>query len=184
VLVPLYVLAGLSMMAGYMGLPQFWGDMMLPPEVSSDSLGNFLASVVVTTPHSVPRANAWALVVLAVSASIGGFFLAWLAYVRLTKLAARFAKKTTSIVAFVRNSYYIDELYDFAVVRPLLFVSDRIVARFIEARVVDGTFVEGAGRAVRGIASELLRPMQSGLTQAYFFFMIAGVAAMLVYLVG
>ena len=184
VLVPLYVLAGLSMMAGYMGLPQFWGDMMLPPEVSSDSLGNFLASVVVTTPHSVPRANAWALVVLAVSASVGGFLLAWLAYVRLTKLAARFAEKMTSIVAFLRHSYYIDEFYDFVVVRPFLFVSDRIVARVIEARVVDGTFVEGAGRAVRGLAHEVLRPTQSGLTQAYFFFMIAGVAAMLVYLVG
>lgn len=184
VLVPLYVLAGLSMMSGYMGLPQFWGDMMLPPEVSSDSLGNFLASVVVTTPHSIPRTNAWALVVLAVSASLGGFLLAWLAYVRLTKHTAKLAEKTTSIVALLRNSYYIDELYNFVVVRPLFFVSDRIVARFIEGRVIDGTLVEGTGRAVRGIANELLRPTHSGLAQAYFFFMIAGVAAMLVYLVG
>ena len=184
VLIPLYILAGLSMMAGYMGLPQFYGDMLLPADVSSDSLGNFLASVVVTTGYDVPRANESALVVLAIAAFFGGFLLAWLSYVRMTALAARFAERTSSIAGLLRNRYYIDEAYGFLVVRPLFFLSERVLARFIEERVIDGALVQGSARAVRAFASELLRPTQSGFAQAYLFFMVAGVAAMLVYLVG
>ena len=184
VMFPLYALAALSILGGYVGLPQFWGDMMLPPEVHSDSLGNFLASVVVRAQHDIPRAQSWALVVVATAAFAGGLVAAWLVYVRAPSWIVAFQARTLSLQAFARGGFGVDALYARALVAPLRVVADRVLFRGVDALLIDRVAVEGVARAVRGIASGVLRHAQSGLVQTYLFFLVAGSVAIALFLVG
>jgi len=184
VMYPLYVLAALSMLGGYVGLPQFWGDMLLPPEVSSDSLGNFLANVVVHREHEIPRAQAWALVVVATLAFLGGLGAAFLAYGRSPALLGGLRERTRALQAFARGGFGFDALYDRAVVRPLAFLADRVLARAVDAFLIDRVAVEGSARSVVFFARTVLRHAQSGLVQTYLFFIVAGSVAIALFLVG
>ena len=184
VLVPLYILAGLSLTGGYMGLPQFWGDMLLPSGISSDSLGNFLSTVVVTSSHDVPRANAWALIVLATAALSIGWLGAWLVCVRSPAFARRIAERTSTLIGWLRAGLNVDAAYRVVFVRPLQLIARRVMADAVERRAIDGALVEGAARGVQALASGLLRHAQSGFAQAYLFFTVAGAAALLIYMVG
>jgi len=80
------------------------------------------------------------------------------------------------------NRYYVDEIYDSLIVRPLVKLSDRVLWRIIDDGVIDGVAVNGTARAVRAIAANGLKYAQSGLAQSYVFFMIAGALAIVGYL--
>jgi NADH:ubiquinone oxidoreductase subunit 5 (subunit L)/multisubunit Na+/H+ antiporter MnhA subunit len=53
----------------------------------------------------------------------------------------------------------------------------------VDAGVIDGVMVNGTARGVRALAAHGLKYAQSGLAQTYVFFMIAGAAAVVAYLV-
>jgi NADH-quinone oxidoreductase subunit L len=80
------------------------------------------------------------------------------------------------------NKYYIDEIYDAAIVRPLVWVSDRVLFRTVDVGLIDGLAINGTANAVRSIAGNGLKYVQSGLTQTYVFLMIAGAVAIITYL--
>jgi len=68
-------------------------------------------------------------------------------------------------------------------VRPLVWVSDRVLFRLLDAGLIDGVAVNGSARTVRAFASNGLKYAQSGLAQAYIFAMIVGAVAIVGYLV-
>ncbi|MCG8589285.1 MAG: hypothetical protein MJE66_08335, partial [Proteobacteria bacterium] len=72
---------------------------------------------------------------------------------------------------------------DAVIVRPLVAVSDAVLYRSIDAAAIDSTGVDGAGRAVRAIAGDVLRYAQTGLTQGYLLLMVLGTVALVGYLV-
>ena len=76
------------------------------------------------------------------------------------------------------NKYWIDELYDAVVVRPLVAISDRVLYRVVDAGIVDGVLVNGTARSVQALAAHGLKYAQSGLAQGYVFFMIVGATAL------
>ena len=80
------------------------------------------------------------------------------------------------------HKYWIDELYDALIVRPLVRVSDRVLYRGLDAGLIDGVAVNGSARVVQGLAANGLKYAQSGLTQGYVFFMIAGAVAIVAFL--
>ena len=80
------------------------------------------------------------------------------------------------------NKYYVDEIYDAVFVRPLVAVSERVLFRGLDQGLVDGAFVNGTARAVRALAADGLKYLQSGFAQAYIFLMIVGTAAIVGYL--
>ena len=77
------------------------------------------------------------------------------------------------------NKYYVDEVYDAAVVRPLVSGSRSVLWRFIDAAGIDG-IVNGVGWAVRG-AGMLLRFIQTGLVRSYVALILVGAAIVIVY---
>jgi NADH-quinone oxidoreductase subunit L len=180
---PLYVLAALSVLGGIVGMPQFWGNMMQIE--GSDSLGNFLASVVTLRPlHEAAPATEWELLGITLAFSGAGFAVALVAYVLRPELGDR-ARRVLALPARVlARRFYVDEIYDTVVVRPLVFVSDRVLFRGVDAGLIDRGLVEGTARAVRGLTSGGLRYVQSGLTQAYLLLVVAGTVAVLAYLIG
>ena len=110
-------------------------------------------------------------------------FMAWLLYVVWPDLPARIARHSGFAFRTLVNKYWVDEIYDALVVRPLVFVSDRVLFRAIDAGLIDGLAVNGTARSVRALASHGLKYVQSGLTQGYLLLMVVGTLAIVGYLV-
>jgi NADH-quinone oxidoreductase subunit L len=180
---PLYLLAVLTVFGGLLGMPQFWGDMMEVTE--SDSLGLFLSGVVaVREPHLIALGVAWQLVGMAFLASLVGFGWAFVLYISRPKLAVLLARVLSIPQYALARKLWVDEIYDTLLVRPLVFLSDRVLFRGIDVGLIDEGLVGGTARAVRGIAAHGLKYAQSGLAQAYLLIMVAGTVALLAYLIG
>jgi len=181
VLVPLLVLAFFSVTAGYMGLPQVWGDLLGIPE--SNSLGNFLGPVLAQGElHHLEHATEYLLAVAAIAVALLGFGLAYLLYFARPGLADRFADALPAAHRTLSNKYWVDELYDLLIVRPTVFLSDRVCYRILDAGLIDAVAVNGTAHTVRALAAHGLRHLHGGLTQSYVFFMIAGAVAIVGYL--
>jgi len=182
ILWPLYALAVLSVVGGFLGLPQFWGDMLGIPH--SDSLGNFLHQSVASAPHhAIAHSTEWALVGLAVGAAAVGLGLGWLFYERQPELPGRLASSASGLYRAVRDRYRVDEAYDAAIVRPLVALSDRLLYRAVDAGLIDGVLVNGTARSVRAFAAHGLRHLQSGLAQGYLLLMVVGTLAIVTWLI-
>jgi NADH-quinone oxidoreductase subunit L len=82
----------------------------------------------------------------------------------------------------LKNKYYLDELYDRAIVHPLVALSERVLYRGVDVRVIDGAVVNGSARAVRALANYGFKYAQSGLTQGYLFVMVLGALVLVAYL--
>jgi NADH-quinone oxidoreductase subunit L len=179
---PLQILAVLSVFGGIIGMPQFWGDLMQVSD--SDSLGGFLSSVVmVREAHALDVGEVAQLLGAVLAVSIAGFGLAYLMYISRPQLLARVAPFIAIPRRIVARRFWIDEIYDALIVRPLVFFSDRVLYRGIDTALIDRGLVEGSALAVRALAEGALKHVQSGLTQAYLLVVLAGTVAVLAYLV-
>ncbi len=178
---PLVVLAVLSVLGGAIGLSQLWGDLIGIPH--SNSLLNFFQGVVTEHPHQVSHSTELALAGAAVAAMAVGFAFAYWLYVASPRLPATIRGGLGPVFRLVRDKYYIDELYDAVIVRPLVRFSDRVLFRWIDAGLIDGLGANGSAEVVRASAGRVLKYAQSGLTQGYLFAMVVGTVAVVAWLV-
>ena len=100
------------------------------------------------------------------------------------ELPGEIVQRAGGLYRLVASKYYVDEIYDAVLVRPLVKLSDAVLFRVVDAGLIDGVVVNGTARGVRAVASNGLKYAQSGLAQGYVFFMILGAAAILGYLLG
>jgi len=126
-------------------------------------------------PDYVPH-PAWPIV-LAILIGLGGLALAWF----LLKPARLGDADTTPAYTdtagrVLFNKWYIDEIYDAVVVRPVMALS-RGFSNFFDRGVIDG-LIDGAGRTAQGVGLMFGR-MQTGLVNTYAFVIIVGVLAVL-----
>ena len=177
---PLVVLAALAVVGGAIGLPQIWGDLIGIPH--SNSLANFFHGGVSEHAHQASHATEWALAAAAVAAMTVGFLLAYWLYVVSPDLPARIRAGLGPVFRTVRNKYYVDEVYDAVIVRPLVAFSDRVLYRWIDAGLIDGLGANGTAQLVRASAGRVLKYAQSGLVQGYLFAMVVGTAAVIAWL--
>jgi NADH-quinone oxidoreductase subunit L len=178
---PLWLLAVFAAVAGYGGLPQVWGDLFGIDE--SNSLANFLAPALpAAAPHEISHATEYQLALAAIGMAAAGTLLAFLLYVRWTELPGRLASALSAPYRLLRDKYYVDELYDALLVRPTVWISDRVLFRVVDAGLIDGLAVNGSARGVRALAANGLKYLQTGFTQSYIFLMIVGTAAIVGYL--
>jgi NADH-quinone oxidoreductase subunit L len=179
---PLYVLAFFSVVAGYVALPQVWGNLLGIPD--SNSLDHFLAPALVEdAPHAIERGAELALAATAVAVAGLGALAAWYLYVRRPELPARLTRALRAPYALLRNKYWVDELYDLLFVRPTVFLSEKVLFRAVDATLIDGIAVNGTARGVRSLADGALKYLHSGLTQSYVFVMLIGAVVLVGWLV-
>jgi NADH-quinone oxidoreductase subunit L len=78
------------------------------------------------------------------------------------------------------NKYYVDELYDAAIVHPLRDGSTSVLWKTVDARIIDGA-VNGTGHLVRESAGAL-RLLQNGSLRVYAASLFTGALLVLGYL--
>jgi NADH-quinone oxidoreductase subunit L len=80
---------------------------------------------------------------------------------------------------FLEHKWYFDELYDAAVVRPVLAFG-RFGQTVVETRFVQGVVIGGATSTVRG-ATSFARAIQSGYLRAYAALLLVGLSGLALY---
>jgi NADH-quinone oxidoreductase subunit L len=192
-LAPLVILAALSFVGGWVGVPQFMRghneiEHFLAPVMESGSAvaGEAVSDKDTTTSHAGEATpentnEEWLLAGTSVLAAIVGLFFAWLLYYKRPELPDRITAKMHGVYMMVLHKYYIDEGYGAIFVKPLLALSTVVLWRGVDQGVIDG-LVNGAGSASQGIGGELRR-MQSGNIRSYAAWVAIGAAAILGYMI-
>jgi NADH-quinone oxidoreductase subunit L len=190
---PLVILAVLSFVGGWVGVPQFMGghnavEHFLSPVMQSAPAvaGETVPDKDATTSHAgeaTPEntSEEWLLAGTSVAAALIGLFFAYLLYYKRPELPDRITAKMHGIYTMVLHKYYIDEGYGAIFVKPLLALSTVVLWRGVDQGVIDG-LVNGAGSASQGVAGELRR-MQSGNIRSYAAWVAIGAAVILGYMI-
>ena len=179
VFMPLAVLAGFSIGGGLLIGPSdaFVGI------AGANSFANFIGPVLVETPHAVRHSEERWLAVLATLVAGAGAAAAWLLYVKRPGFPERIRAALGPLHRCFERKFYVDELYDRLFVRPTLAISDALLFRGVDVRLIDGVLVGGPARVLRAFAGGVLRRLQSGLAQGYLFAMLLGTLAIAIWLV-
>jgi proton-translocating NADH-quinone oxidoreductase chain L len=181
-LVPLVILAVLSVIGGYVGVPAALGG--------SNRFEHFLEPVFGTGEQVTGAANAAAghpfaseltLSALATLAAAIGFARALYLYWLRRGLAERLRQRFAGIYKVLSHKYYVDELYNTAIVQPIYVISRDFLWRALDVGTIDAAVNETAV-AARAI-SDRVRRMQSGNIRSYAGWVAAGAAAVLIYMI-
>jgi len=158
----LVVLAVLSAIGGFFSIPHFLeGQLPLPPV--KPELKSF---------HTV------LLVLSVVIAALGLAGAAWF-YARNGARAERARLQMQPLHRLLSGKYYIDELYEALIGRPIRWISDRVFLRIGDRLLLDGT-LNGMASVARGAAGQLAR-VQTGNLHFYAFLVLAGLVALLLW---
>ena len=111
--------------------------------------------------------------------ALTGIGLAWFFFVKNPSTSDAIARSAAPVHRLLLNKYYVDELYDSAVVHPIQAASEHVLWKVVDADIIDGA-VNGAGTFVSGTSS-LLRRLQSGSVRGYAVSLLVGVVAILAY---
>jgi NADH-quinone oxidoreductase subunit L len=164
--IPLVVLAVLSLVGGFIGLPHgfLWGD----------EIGHYLEPSVAVLGGGMHHPTTGTLVFLiAVASGVGlaGIGLDYIMYGTHSDLPDRLATTFSAPYRWLWNKYYVDELYDALIIRPYVRLS-RYFWQTVDAGLIDGA-VNGVGDLVRVVGGRVRR-LQTGNVQAYALAMLVG----------
>jgi NADH-quinone oxidoreductase subunit L len=191
----LIVLAIGSVVAGYVGVPHaLGGDNQLaawlsPAFAVEGAAGTAGEAAPVETAAAEREGQAAAeaeeagleLTLMIVSSAIAfaGIGLAALVWLKRRDLADKLAQQFAAVYRLLLNKYYVDELYDAAVVRPIHAASRDGLWRGFDVKVIDGA-VNGTGALVDA-GAWTLRRIQTGSVRAYAGSILFGVVLILGY---
>jgi NADH-quinone oxidoreductase subunit L len=96
--------------------------------------------------------------------------------------AARMRERFASAHRVLSGKYFVDEIYDALIGRPLVWLSDRVFLRLGDRVLLDGT-LDGMATAARRGAQGLAR-MQAGPLQLYALFAVIGIVLALAWMLG
>jgi NADH-quinone oxidoreductase subunit L len=167
---PLVVLGVLSAIGGLLNLPPFIGggaalEHWIEP-VTEPAAAFFRLEM----PHG--RTELF-LVGSAVLIGVLGLVAGWRATLRRRTLPAAEAPADTGLARVVYRKYYVDELYDALIVRPLVWLSRVVLWKGVDQGVVDGAAVNGTAKLSRGLGW-LGSRLQTGQVGVYVVLFLVG----------
>jgi NADH-quinone oxidoreductase subunit L len=117
------------------------------------------------------------LMYISVAAGLAGMALAYLVYIVKPGTADSLAQSLKAPYNLFYNKYFVDEVYDAAVVRPLVGGSRVVLWKGVDAGLIDG-IVNGVGARCRDVGS-VLRLLQSGNIRSYATWVLFGSVALI-----
>jgi NADH-quinone oxidoreductase subunit L len=174
--IPLIILAVLSTVGGFVGIPESLGgksliagflypvfsiaESRIIPEISSGSLSELM------------------LMGITVVVVIASIVYARNKYVAHKDLPQEEGEKLPSIQKIIYHKYYVDEFYTAIITRPLDRLSS-FSGRVIEKKIIDN-IVNACGRFTQWVGNKL-RILQTGNVDFYLFAMVIGIVLILFY---
>ncbi len=165
---PLVVLGVLSVMGGWLAAPTFFGgvdrfeEFLGPAMGQARAVGNAAAS----------RSLEAQLAAVAVGIALAGFLVAGWFYLRRRDTPERLAKSFSRAYALLLNKYYVDEIYAAILVKPLVWISTRVLWNAVDEGAIDGS-VNGLADGAQAVGGRLRR-VESGNTRSYAAWVVVG----------
>jgi NADH-quinone oxidoreductase subunit L len=180
-LLSLVVLAVLSFVGGWVGVPEALGG--------HNEIQHFLDPVFAATTAREGAVNAdqvshgleLGLAAVSVATAAIGFFFAWLFYYKKPGTAADLARRFAPVYSLVEHKFYVDEVYNAIFVTGLLGFT-----RMILYGLGDRLVVDGFGKCASWVAidfGEVARRIQSGNLRSYAGWLAFGAALVMAFMI-
>jgi len=172
-LVPLMILAALSLVGGLVGIGNGFEHFLAPVFGSGE--------VTQAAGEAASRGTEFLLMGISITVAVLGFLLAYILYVSKPHLPQKIATALNGFYEAVLHKYYVDELYAKLFVKPLIDGSTSILWQGVDRKVIDDT-VNNAADGARHVSDEV-RHMQSGNLRSYAGWIAAGAAVLIAYMI-
>ena len=172
-LVPLMILALLSMVGGLVGIGNRF-EHFLGPVFGSGAVAEGAG-------EAASRGTELLLMGISVAVAFLGLIFAYVLYVSKPYLPEKITDALNGVYTTVLNKYYVDELYAKLFVKPLVDGSTTILWQGVDRKVIDDT-VNNAADGARHVSDEV-RHMQSGNVRSYAGWIAAGSALVIAYMI-
>jgi len=193
-IIPLAVLAVLSLAGGWIGIPPSLGGgewfqeflapvftSAVPAAVHHQTAGLSLvglAQAAEALTHGEELVLEWELMGISLGVAIVGISLAYYLYLKNPEVPGKIANTFKTLYRIIFNKYYMDEIYNAIFVQPIRRGSEWLW-HSVDENVIDGT-ANGAGRLCTGL-SAILKRLQTGYVQNYAIWMLAGTVLLIAY---
>ncbi len=160
---PLIVLAVLSIVGGFVGVPELFMK-------NAHKLREFLSGVVIpnSEAHHVSHATEWMLIGALLTCVAVAIFLAHKFY------NGKVDKEATGLAKVLENKWYVDEIYQAVIITPLLGLGN-VFKKYVEKSGIV-RIVEGTGD-LSYYVSKNIKTVQTGNIGMYILLMIIGIVA-------
>ncbi|HWA57491.1 MAG TPA: NADH-quinone oxidoreductase subunit L [Gemmatimonadales bacterium] len=176
---PLLVLGVLTIFGGWLNLPEFAAFLghpeglhhwLEPITAQGDRVAEGLGTVARLPEHGTEIT----LVLIASAIAVVGLVWGFWATNRKPTLAAHDAVPEEGFWKVLYHKYYVDELYDHAIVQPLVWLSSVVLWRKVDQGTIDGAGVNGVARLSAALGWLGTR-LQSGQLTGYVTLFVVGV---------
>jgi NADH-quinone oxidoreductase subunit L len=179
--VPLVILAILSFVGGWIGLPKVLGE-------NADRFSAFLSPILLPLAsaeggeHALSAGVEWLLMGVSVAAAVAGLLLARTWYVRQQRrVPEKIAASFPAAYALVAEKFRIDELYDALFVRPFDWLA-RMLWKVVDVLIIDG--ILNAAAFLVELIGDLLRFLQTGNVRNYALTLFLGLIGLVLIVIG
>ena len=164
--IPLIILAILAVVGGWVGIPEAFmqGGHRLEAFLSPV----FEQSNAITVKNELTHANEYLLMAISVVAALFALIFAWNRF----KSYQKTERPQTGLDKVLGNKWYVDELYDAVIVKPMQSIS-KYFTNVVERKGIDG-LVNSVGKAVN-YSSRQIRLLQSGQVGVYVLLMVLAI---------
>jgi NADH-quinone oxidoreductase subunit L len=179
--VPLVILAAGALFAGFLGIPAVFPE-LLGSHGDWNWIARFLEPsywhVAAAEPHHLGFGAELGFMLLSVAIALAGIGLAWRFYGRDRGLERghAIADRFPGLHRLLVHKYYVDEIYDAAIVRPLRALS-RFFWKGIDGKVIDGSIHLGA--YLTELTGDLGRLTTTGNVRNYALYFFLGIVVLL-----
>jgi NADH-quinone oxidoreductase subunit L len=168
--VPLIVLAILSAVGGFIGIPEVLGG--------HHWLSQWLSPVIMHHPEAGDHSTEFMLMGVTIAGVLISIGIAWSRYVKQNHIPVPDEAQRPVLANISYHKFYLDEIYDAIIRKPFDGLST-FFYKIVDNKIVDG-IVNGLGWGTSE-ASKGLRLLQSGNVGFYIFMMVLGIISLLLY---
>ncbi len=148
---PLIILAVLAATSGFLGVPHHsWLEHWL--HFLGQKTPHHIEGSALQEGHLMVISSLWALAILIISATI---------FLKKEILAKTVKIRFSRIYRLVDNKFYVDEIYNAVLIRPLLWLSDNVLFKVVDRALIDTSFINGTGWFAK-VSGEFLSLFQTG----------------------
>jgi NADH-quinone oxidoreductase subunit L len=174
--IPLLVLAVLSVVGGWIGIPHVIAEIL--PWDPENKLEHWLEAFVAPIMASAPAEGLieWGLMSISVTGAILASLLAYVLYCKFPSVPEQLAEKFKFVYIAIKNKYFVDEFYEASFINPLIRASEEMWLH-VDVRIIDRVTYWLTDLS-KGLG-EFSRTIQTGNLQTYALYVTIGLATLM-----